>query len=118
MIACCWIGERSAHTRVVLHELLGAGDVKNYDGSWTEWGNLVGVPNREGGSLSERDSTGFEIVADLIRPENLDSPMSAWALEVVLACLDHLALKGEVSKIEGTDPQRWMSGSKPEVDQT
>lgn len=69
-------------------------------------------------SLSERDSTAFEIVADLIRPENLDSPMSAWALEVVLGCLDHLALKGEVAKIEGTDPQRWMSGSKPEVDQT
>ena len=42
--AYCRIGERSAHTWFVLHELLGIGDVKNYDGSWTEWGNLVGVP--------------------------------------------------------------------------
>ena len=44
IIAYCRIGERSAHTWFVLHELLGAGDVKNYDGSWTEWGNLVNVP--------------------------------------------------------------------------
>jgi thiosulfate/3-mercaptopyruvate sulfurtransferase len=42
--AYCRIGERSAHTWFVLHELLGFGDVRNYDGSWTEWGNLVGVP--------------------------------------------------------------------------
>ena len=44
IIAYCRIGERSAHTWFVLHELLGHDDVKNYDGSWTEWGNLVGVP--------------------------------------------------------------------------
>ena len=44
IIAYCRIGERSAHTWFVLHELLGHHDVKNYDGSWTEWGNLVGVP--------------------------------------------------------------------------
>ena len=44
IIAYCRIGERSAHTWFVLHELLGEDDVKNYDGSWTEWGNLVGVP--------------------------------------------------------------------------
>jgi thiosulfate/3-mercaptopyruvate sulfurtransferase len=44
VIAYCRIGERSAHTWFVLHELLGQGDVKNYDGSWTEWGNLVAVP--------------------------------------------------------------------------
>jgi thiosulfate/3-mercaptopyruvate sulfurtransferase len=44
IIAYCRIGERSAHTWFVLHELLGLGDVKNYDGSWTEWGNLVNVP--------------------------------------------------------------------------
>ena len=44
IIAYCRIGERSAHTWFVLHELLGKGNVKNYDGSWTEWGNLVGVP--------------------------------------------------------------------------
>jgi thiosulfate/3-mercaptopyruvate sulfurtransferase len=44
IIAYCRIGERSAHTWFVLHELLGKDDVKNYDGSWTEWGSLVDVP--------------------------------------------------------------------------
>ena len=48
VIAYCRIGERSAHTWFVLHELLGEQDVKNYDGSWTEWGNMVGGPDREG----------------------------------------------------------------------
>ncbi len=43
-IAYCRIGERSAHTWFVLHELLGVQNVKNYDGSWTEYGSLVGVP--------------------------------------------------------------------------
>jgi thiosulfate/3-mercaptopyruvate sulfurtransferase len=43
-IAYCRIGERSSHTWVVLHELLGYSDVKNYDGSWTEYGSLIGVP--------------------------------------------------------------------------
>jgi len=43
-IAYCRIGERSSHTWFVLHELLGEQNVKNYDGSWTEWGSLVGVP--------------------------------------------------------------------------
>jgi thiosulfate/3-mercaptopyruvate sulfurtransferase len=44
VIAYCRIGERSAHTWFVLHELLGYPKVRNYDGSWTEWGSLVGVP--------------------------------------------------------------------------
>ena len=44
VIAYCRIGERSAHTWFVLHELLGYRHVRNYDGSWTEWGSLVGVP--------------------------------------------------------------------------
>jgi thiosulfate/3-mercaptopyruvate sulfurtransferase len=43
-IAYCRIGERSSHTWFALHELLGYDDVKNYDGSWTEYGSLVGVP--------------------------------------------------------------------------
>jgi thiosulfate/3-mercaptopyruvate sulfurtransferase len=42
-ITYCRIGERSAHTWFVLHELLGAG-VQNYDGSWTEWGSMIGMP--------------------------------------------------------------------------
>ncbi len=43
-IAYCRIGERSAHTWFVMHELLDQPNVKNYDGSWTEYGSLVGVP--------------------------------------------------------------------------
>jgi thiosulfate/3-mercaptopyruvate sulfurtransferase len=43
-IAYCRIGERSSHTWFALHELLGEKNVKNYDGSWTEYGSLVGVP--------------------------------------------------------------------------
>jgi thiosulfate/3-mercaptopyruvate sulfurtransferase len=49
-IAYCRIGERSAHTWFVLHEILGQPNVKNYDGSWTEWGSLVGVPIELGDS--------------------------------------------------------------------
>ena len=44
VIAYCRIGERSSHTWFVLTYLLGYANVRNYDGSWTEWGNLVGVP--------------------------------------------------------------------------
>jgi thiosulfate/3-mercaptopyruvate sulfurtransferase len=43
-IAYCRIGERSSHTWFVLKYLLGYDNVKNYDGSWTEWGNLIGAP--------------------------------------------------------------------------
>jgi thiosulfate/3-mercaptopyruvate sulfurtransferase len=44
VVTYCRIGERSSHSWFVLRELLGFGDVKNYDGSWTEYGSLVGVP--------------------------------------------------------------------------
>ena len=44
VVAYCRIGERSAHTWFVLTQLLGYTNVRNYDGSWTEWGNLVGAP--------------------------------------------------------------------------
>jgi thiosulfate/3-mercaptopyruvate sulfurtransferase len=47
-VAYCRIGERSSHTWFVLKYLLGVQNVKNYDGSWTEWGNLVGAPIETG----------------------------------------------------------------------
>ena len=43
-ITYCRIGERSAHTWFVMHELLGMPDVRNYDGSWAEWGSMIGMP--------------------------------------------------------------------------
>ncbi|MGZ3663055.1 MAG: sulfurtransferase [Ktedonobacterales bacterium] len=48
VVAYCRIGERSAHTWFVLTQLLGYPSVRNYDGSWTEWGNLVGAPIKKG----------------------------------------------------------------------
>jgi len=48
VVAYCRIGERSSHTWFVLHELLGYRNVRNYDGSWTEYGSLVGVPIETG----------------------------------------------------------------------
>lgn len=48
VVAYCRIGERSSHTWFVLKHLLGYPNVKNYDGSWTEWGNLVGAPIEKG----------------------------------------------------------------------
>lgn len=53
------------------------------------------------------ERTAFEIVAEIIGPERLETPASAWALQIVLSCLDHLAILGEVAPVEGTDPQRW-----------
>ncbi|HUY76599.1 MAG TPA: sulfurtransferase [Ktedonobacterales bacterium] len=52
VIAYCRIGERSAHTWFVLTQLLGYPNVRNYDGSWTEWGNLVGAPIAKGESAN------------------------------------------------------------------
>jgi thiosulfate/3-mercaptopyruvate sulfurtransferase len=52
VIAYCRIGERSSHTWFVLKYLLGLGNVTNYDGSWTEWGNLVGANVEKGAAAS------------------------------------------------------------------
>ncbi|HXH06028.1 MAG TPA: sulfurtransferase [Vicinamibacterales bacterium] len=54
VITYCRIGERSSHTWFVLRYLLGYPDVKNYDGSWTEWGNLVGAPVERGAGQPAR----------------------------------------------------------------
>ena len=53
VIAYCRIGERSSHSWFVLKYLLGFENVRNYDGSWTEWGNLVGVPIHKGEDAGE-----------------------------------------------------------------
>jgi len=54
IIAYCRIGERSSHTWFALKYLLGYQNVTNYDGSWTEWGNLVGAPIEKGGATSAK----------------------------------------------------------------
>jgi thiosulfate/3-mercaptopyruvate sulfurtransferase len=54
MIAYCRIGERSSHTWFVLKYLLGLKNVTNYDGSWTEWGNLVGAPVEKGAVVAAK----------------------------------------------------------------
>ena len=48
IVVYCRIGERSSHTWFVLTELLGYPQVRNYDGSWTEWGNILRVPVEKG----------------------------------------------------------------------
>jgi len=58
-------------------------------------------------ALGEGERTGFEIVAEIVGADNVNTPVSAWVLQIVLSCLDHMAILGEVVKVEGTDPQRW-----------
>ncbi|MHB8657633.1 MAG: sulfurtransferase [Solirubrobacteraceae bacterium] len=69
VITYCRIGERSAHTWFVLHRLLGHPDVRNYDGSWTEWGSMTGMPiavGPEPGALPEglAQSCGLGLLSD------------------------------------------------------
>jgi glyoxylase-like metal-dependent hydrolase (beta-lactamase superfamily II) len=59
-------------------------------------------------ALGGGERTAFEIVAEIVGPENLNTPASAWVLQIVLSCLDHLALAGEVETVAETDPQRWQ----------
>ena len=58
-------------------------------------------------SLKEGEKTAFEIVGEIVGAENVDTPVSAWVLQIVLSCLDHLTILGEAGAVEGTDPQRW-----------
>jgi glyoxylase-like metal-dependent hydrolase (beta-lactamase superfamily II) len=59
------------------------------------------------GALASGERTAFEVVAEIVGPENLNTPASAWVLQIVLSCLDHLAIAGEATALDGTDPQRW-----------
>jgi glyoxylase-like metal-dependent hydrolase (beta-lactamase superfamily II) len=58
-------------------------------------------------ALGEGEKTGFEIVAEIVGADNVNTPVSAWVLQIVLSCLDHMVIVGEVVKVDGTDPQRW-----------
>jgi len=57
--------------------------------------------------LDEGDRTAFDVVAGILGPENLDGPASGFLLQIVLALIDNMAIRGEVEPVEGTDPQRW-----------
>lgn len=58
-------------------------------------------------ALAGGERTAFEIVAEIVGPENVSSPGSAWALQIVLSCLDHMAVLGEAAPVAGTDPRTW-----------
>ncbi len=58
-------------------------------------------------ALGEGERTAFEIVAEIVGADNVNTPVSAWVLQIVLSCLDHMVIVGEVAKMEETDPQRW-----------
>jgi glyoxylase-like metal-dependent hydrolase (beta-lactamase superfamily II) len=58
-------------------------------------------------ALGQGERTAFEIVAEIIGPDGVKSPASAWVLQIVLSCLDHLALAGEVEGRDGSDLQVW-----------
>jgi len=58
-------------------------------------------------ALEDGERTGYEIVGEIVGAENLNTPVSAWVLQIVLSCLDHLVILGEVEPIAAADPQRW-----------
>jgi glyoxylase-like metal-dependent hydrolase (beta-lactamase superfamily II) len=59
-------------------------------------------------ALADGERTAFEIVGEIVGAENVNTPVSAWVLQIVLSCLDHLTILGEVEPVERTDPQRWV----------
>jgi glyoxylase-like metal-dependent hydrolase (beta-lactamase superfamily II) len=60
-------------------------------------------------ALAGGERTPFEIVGEIVGPENVESPVSAWALQIVLSSLDHLAILGEAEAVEGADPLIWRA---------
>jgi glyoxylase-like metal-dependent hydrolase (beta-lactamase superfamily II) len=62
-----------------------------------------------GEALAGGERTAFEIVGGIVGADNLDTPVSAWVLQIVLSCLDHLAILGEVEAVEGSDPRIWRA---------
>ena len=77
VVAYCRIGERSSHTWFVLHELLGYRNVRNYDGSWTEYGSLVGVPIETGDGVVELTDALRDRALVGPAPEGMPDPASS-----------------------------------------
>lgn len=65
----------------------------------------LGAKVRE--ALAGGERTAFDVVREILGPDNVSGPASAWVLQIVLSFLDHMALRGEAAAIEGSDPQRW-----------
>jgi hypothetical protein len=51
--------------------------------------------------------TAFELIGDIVGPENLTPATGAWGLQLALAYIDHLVARGELAEVEGSDPRRW-----------
>ena len=60
------------------------------------------------GSLANGERTAFEIVVEIVGADNANTPVSAWVLQIVLSCLDHLTILDQVAPVEGSDPRRWV----------
>lgn len=60
-------------------------------------------------ALAGGEPTPFEIVGEIVGPDNVESPVSAWALQIVLSSLDHLVILGEAEMVEGSDPRTWRA---------
>jgi glyoxylase-like metal-dependent hydrolase (beta-lactamase superfamily II) len=60
-------------------------------------------------ALAGGERTAFAIVGEIVGAENLDTPVSAWVLQIVLSCLDHLTILGEAEAVEGSDPRIWKA---------
>jgi glyoxylase-like metal-dependent hydrolase (beta-lactamase superfamily II) len=60
-------------------------------------------------ALGEGEKTPFEIVAEIVGPNNVNNVGTAWVLQIVLSCLDHLAILGEVAAVGGSDPRVWRA---------
>lgn len=70
------------------------------------------VGGRVRATLADGERTAFEIVREILGPDNVGGPVSAWVLQIVLSFLDHMELTGEAGALPDSDPQRWaLSGS-------
>lgn len=70
---------------------------------------VAGHLERVRSAVAKQPLTAFEIVGEIVGPENLSAGATAWGLQVALAYIDHLQVLGEVCEVEGTDPRRWRS---------